>query len=363
MNISKDINSAASERAIRILEQMLEDVSAQPEIYHPTDFWTQASAPIVAELREQGLDRFRRLRYTLAFFVPTYGPPGGGFTRDDLAALMALVEQDSPPGSKKHQSLSHILSGELWALADYRVFLAASAAASHGMDLSTFSESAVGDPVEQFSFDGRAFSRSALNYLNGLSFLKQHIGDEVAGIRRVMEIGGGFGTLGEILLRAGEFSYVNVDIAPTAAVSSFYLAQQPGIDFVDYLDTRNLDRIEVPATSRQMVLCPWQLPKLEGQIDLFVNFISFQEMEPEVVTNYLSHVNRLEAKFVLLRNLREGKPVRSEQRKYGVETPIMGSDYDKMLPGYSLMGTNVHPFGYRTVDGFHSELRLYRRKT
>ena len=342
---------------------MLEDLPSQADIYRPTSFWMQASAPIIAELRDEGLDSFRRLAYTLAFFVPTYGPPGGGFSSDDLAALMALVEQSAPPGSKKHQSLSHILSGELWALADYRVFLAASAAAaSHGMDLAAFSESAVGEPVEQFVFDGRAFSRSALNYLNGLSFLKQQIGEEVAGIRSVMEIGGGFGTLGEILLRAGEFSYINVDIPPTAAVSSFYLARQPGIHFTDYLETRTRERIEVPRSAQQMVLCPWQLPRLQGQVDLFVNFISFQEMEPEVVGNYLSHVERLGAKFVLLRNLREGKPVKSEQRKYGVATPILGADYDELLPAYELMATNVHPFGYRTVDGFHSELRLYRRK-
>jgi len=145
-------------------------------------------------------------------------------------------------------------------------------------------------------------------------------------------------------------------------VSGYYLAQQPGIRFCDYRQTRELDRIPVPSAPQQMVLCPWQLPSVEGKIDLFVNFISFQEMEPHVVENYLQHVDRLTARFVLLRNLREGKPVKSEQRKYGVDKPILGSDYDALLPGYELMATNVYPFGYRTVDGFHSELRLYRRR-
>ncbi|HEY4319072.1 MAG TPA: putative sugar O-methyltransferase [Herbaspirillum sp.] len=359
--------SNESATAIRILDQMLADLPSQAAIYQPTQFWREASAPIVRELKEAGFDQFRRLTYTRAFFVPTYGPPGGGFTQADLDGLTALIEQSASPGSKKHQSLMHILSGESWALADYRVFLAATAAAATtqnltGMDLSRFSESATGAPLEQFHFEGRAFSRSALNYLNGLNFLRQELGSEVADIRHVLEIGGGFGTLGEILLQSGEFSYINVDIPPTAAVSSFYLAQQPGIRFADYQQTRELSDIPVPSTPQQMVLCPWQLPNVTGKIDLFVNFISFQEMEPHVVQNYLQHVDRLSARFVLLRNLREGKAVKSEQHKYGVDQPILGSDYDALLPGYELMATNVYPFGYRTVDGFHSELRLYRRR-
>jgi putative sugar O-methyltransferase len=342
---------------------MLADLPAQSEIYQPTSFWSQASAPIIKELRACGFDQFRRLAYTRAFFVPTYGAPGSGFTQDDFVRLSALAEELAAPGSKKHQSLMHALSGEAWALADYRVLLAATAtAAQHGMELMRFSESAVGAPLEQFHFEGRAFSRSALNYLNGLAFLKQQLGSAVQEIRSVLEIGGGFGTLGEILAQAGDYSYINVDIPPTAAVSSYYLAQQPGVRFADYQQTRALSRIAVPEHGGQMVLCPWQLPAVQGQIDLFVNFISFQEMEPQVVANYLMQVDRLSARFVLLRNLREGKQVRSEQHRFGVEQPVLGSDYDRFLPAYELLATNVHPFGYRTVDGFHSELRLYRRR-
>ena len=30
----------------------------------------------------------------------------------------------------------------------------------------------------------------------------------------------------------------------------------------------------------------WEIENLVGDIDLFVNFISFQEMEPQIVKNY-----------------------------------------------------------------------------
>jgi hypothetical protein len=45
-----------------------------------------------------------------------------------------------------------------------------------------------------------------------------------------------------------------------------------------------------------------------------------------------------------------------------VKDPILGKDYDTYLEGFQLVATNVLPFGYRTIDGFHSELRLYAKR-
>jgi hypothetical protein len=103
-------------------------------------------------------------------------------------------------------------------------------------------------------------------------------------------------------------------------------------------------------------------PKVQGEVDLFVNFISFQEMEPDVVQNYLLQVDRLRAKFVLLRNLREGKQKFKTSGGLGVKDPIQGQDYNTFLPNYELIDTNTTPFGHRTEDGFHSELRIYQRR-
>jgi hypothetical protein len=98
----------------------------------------------------------------------------------------------------------------------------------------------------------------------------------------------------------------------------------------------------------------------QGEVDLFVNFISFQEMEPDVVANYLHHVDRLQSRWVFLRNMREGKQIQKDGH-VGVKTPIRSDDYVQMLPNYQLVARNVHPFGYETVDGFHSELQLFKR--
>jgi len=354
------MNTLTSTDPRTLLEQMQADMNGQPAQFQPTPFWRAASERIITELVTGGFDNFRRLSAPRDFFVPSYGPPGNMLSSAQVDQLEALILRQAPAGSKTHLTLRQAIDGEAWALADYRVFLAGDRP-EIAPDLSKVSESAVGNPPDGFQIEGRRFSRSMLNYLHGLVFLKQQLGD--TGIRTVLEIGGGYGTLGEILSQTGkEYSYVDVDIPPTSAVASYYLSQQPGIDLVDYGDTRGKGPIAVPGPGRQMVICPWQLPRLAGSVDLLWNYISFQEMEPDVVRFYLQQGARLGARYVLLRNMREGKQRRSATNPFGVDQPIRGEDYDTFLPDYRLHATNVFPFGFRTIDGYHSELRLYVRK-
>ena len=349
--------SLTSTDARELLEKMLSDMAPLPPLYQPTEFWRNASLQIRDELHRGGFENFRNLPSPRMFFVPSYGPPGNLLSLEEVARLEEVILQTTERGSKKHKTLMEMLGGQAWALSDYRVYLAGDRN-SLRPDLSRISESATGNPSDPMEFEGRRFSRSMLNYLHGLVFIKQVLGD--APIRSVLEIGGGYGTLGEILHKTGSgYSYVDVDIPPTSAVASYYLAQIPGLELIDYTHTRQLEKIAVPPIGKQVVLCPWQLPKLEGQIDLLWNFISFQEMEPDVVKFYLDQGKRLGARYVLLRNLREGKQKKTSASSAGVNEPILGKDYDTFLEGYHLAATNVLPFGYRTVDGFHSELRLY----
>ena len=97
---------------------------------------------------------------------------------------------------------------------------------------------------------------------------------------------------------------------------------------------------------------------MRGAVDLLVNFISLQEVEPPVVGNYLHQVDLLQTRSVLLRNLREGKQARRGPGTMGVDVHIRADDYVGMPPGYELVDRKVRPFGFRNVDGFHFELLL-----
>jgi putative sugar O-methyltransferase len=338
-----------------------EDMLQQSELYRPSAFWAEASTSIVQELCAHGVENFRRLPKPLGFFVPTYGSPGNSFSEVLSRGVLNPFRQQQGANIKPVLALEQFLGGQLSALSDYRVLLAADRPDVPPY-LHTFTESTVGAPVEQFEFDGRKFSRSALNYLLGLAFLKKHLNKER--ISTVMEIGGGFGTLGEILSHSAteDTRYINLDIPPTSFAAQYYLSTALGSDQVaTYVKTRNLSVIDIESLPKAAVLCAWQIEKLQGQIDLFVNFISFQEMEPHIVRNYLGQVERLGTRWVLLRNMREGKQKR-KTGSVGVQTPITTDDYQAMLPAYKLVERNVHPFGYKTVDGYHSELMLFKRK-
>lgn len=343
------------------LDQARHQLRQQRVAYQPTTFWNAASEQITEELKTHGLAQFRRIPSALGYFVPNYSGAASGITPEQALELRAVLEQKYPAARKSQQALHHFLSGTQAALSDYRVFLA-SQSAECLPHLHNFSESTYGAPTEQFEWDDKRFSRSALNYLLGLCFLKRHLKGDLP--RVVLEIGGGFGTLGEIWSQSDVpgWQYIDVDIPPTQGVAEYYLKKVLGVDRVSgYEDISVAGPTAISDLKPAAVICSWQIEQLVGQVDLFVNFISFQEMEPEVVRNYLCHVDRLQARWVLLRNLREGKQKKSANH-VGVETPIRSDDYLSMLTNYDLIARNVHPFGFQTVDGFHSELMLLKRR-
>jgi putative sugar O-methyltransferase len=344
------------------LTRAREDMRAQSELYQPTVFWDEASSRIVDEINAHGVESFRSLPEPLGFFVPTFGIPGNGFSSEQVETVLGSLRREFPEAKKCELALSQFLTGEMSALADYRALVAADDVKVKPY-LHRFSESTVGSPIEHFEFGGRRFSRSSLNYLLGLALLKKHLSGEL--LRTVLEIGGGFGTLGEVLSTCGinDLRYIDIDIPPTSFVAQHYLTEVLGRESVaTYEQTRTLQSISVSSLPPAAVLCSWQIEHLVGNVDLFVNFISFQEMEPHIVRNYLGHVARLRTRWVLLRNLREGKQLRKNDW-VGVDVPILSNDYLAMLPDYELVERNVLPFGYQTVDNFHSELLLLRRRT
>ena len=94
------------------------------------------------------------------------------------------------------------------------------------------------------------------------------------------------------------------------------------------------------------------------------------EMRLDVVKNYLNHVVKLKPRYILLRNLREGKQDLKSKLKQNktagisnVEKKIMGKKYINLLKNsYKLIGTNVEPYGHKTWDNYHSELMLFKKK-
>ncbi len=311
-------------------------------------------------LNKFGFDDIRNQQLPLSFFVPTYGSPGNGFSVSDVKHIFNVLETSLSSKQKKY--LENSLNGQVHANSDYRLFKA-SHHFSEDLKLFNFSESTIGKPKEQFIFEGKNFSRSSLNYLLGLSFLKKATKGEKLPI--ILEIGGGFGTLGEIIGKTSNlsFKYINLDLPPMFLISEEYLKRcfKSRFKFFDHFNSKS-KKILISSLPDFSFLPNWKIEDLEGTIDLFVNFISFQEMEPEIVQNYAINVARLKPKYILLRNMREGKQMKKKGH-IGVRKPIKTEDYLKIFKNFAIVESNVNDFGYKTSDGFHSELILLKERT
>lgn len=345
-----------------LLNLMLKDMEEQSPLYKPTAFWKHGSNLIIKDLEDNDIKNFRSFNTSRSYFVPNYGEYDY-FTHKSKYLRILDILSNEIDNNKSLIRIQRTFNGYISVLNDFRVL------SSSNIDKKPFtdkvSESKVGNPVEQHTIDNRNFSRSFMNYLLGLNFLKQKV--DTSNIRTVMEIGGGFGTLGEILLgdERNDAFYINADIPPVGFVSSYYLQEVFGKENIaDYNDLKDLNLLDISTLKQQykaLNICSWQVTQLEGKIDLFVNFISFQEMEPNVVQNYCNYINKLEPQYILLRNMLEGKRKKSKDFQAGVEEPILGDDYDTFLPNYKLVASDSAVFGFITEDGFHSQLRIYER--
>ncbi len=343
-----------------MIDYYMTQLKSRSYLLRPSVFWETALLDIADTHTKNGYEEFRNNSLNLSFFVPTYGTPGNSFEANEIKNFLKTTSVGL--SDKQISYVEKSFNGYFHALSDYRIFLASNSATDK-VDLLKFSESNIGNPLEQFNFGNQYFSRSSLNYLLGLSFLKRSFPNFVP--KTILEIGGGFGTLGEIIGKSNinGFTYINLDLPPIFLIAEYYLKEcfiDQQLSFFDHYQHSN-GVIKISSLPRFTLLPNWRIQDIEGKIDLFVNFISFQEMEPDIVLNYITRIQALKPELVLLRNIREGKQVLAGD-DIGVKEPIKTKNYLEYFSQYELVQSNVIPFGFYTVDGYNSELLLLKRK-
>ena len=89
--------------------------------------------------------------------------------------------------------------------------------------------------------------------------------------------------------------YLYLDIPPILYVGTQYLKHFYENEVIDYRQTRSTDTIRFSSNYEREIIavCPWQIEKIDTNIDLFWNSASFQEMSNDRVINYTQHINRM----------------------------------------------------------------------
>jgi putative sugar O-methyltransferase len=323
-----------------LTHRSLDELAGCHPDFRPTSFWGPGLSQLLTDMSDRGLDSFKSWRTAGFWFYPMYGT---GFTNATIDVTFTAAQKANPKVNRPF--LAGALSGGLEARRDFDAVRLFWNQANWPADLEGLGESQVGKPPQYFRLTGSetvGWTRPYLNYLLCLAALSQHVTEPATSF---LEIGGGFGVLGEIVLsRNPQARYVNLDIPPLLTVSSYYLTELFGRDQVMIYDDRFADSgpVEVPSSA---CLPNWRIEDLVGDYDVFVNSFSFQEMEPHVVQRYVDEVARIGVKHVVSLNSRLGKPKQSAESQIGVIDPVTSQRIVEMFGahGYEVRGRYADP--------------------
>ncbi len=304
-----------------ILASTLEDLDAADPLYKPTSFWQPGLEALLGDMERLGLERFKTWPSASFFFYPRYG---AGFSYAMLDKVVPLIREVNPHASETWLR-SHLV-GATENHHDVDIVLAMLDADALPIDVTAHGESDVGQLPQRyqpFGPDGPSFGKPYLNYLKILAGLSRHLDHE---LHSVLEIGGGFGVLGEILLANDpSIQYVNVDIPPLSVVTHYYLSECfPQRTIRSHRDLARDGGFELGEGRDSGSFSSWQLPLIGGAPDLCINAFSFQEMEPHVVANYADQIARLGTRTVVSLNSRAGKPLKANSA-IGVEQQVISA--------------------------------------
>lgn len=319
-----------------VTQRSLDEIDGVDALYRPTNFWQPGLRRLLGDMDEMGLERFKAWPSAAYWFYPTYAAN----VRPETAAAAVERALEAQPDVNQPW-LREALTGAAEARRDFEVVRLMWDQQRWPFKVMARGESRIGEPPQHFRLAGdkRGWTKPYLNYLLCLAALSRHVDRPP---RSVLEIGGGFGVLGEILMRrSSRVRYVDLDIPPLMTVASYYLRELVG-DRIDVYDDGWAGRVR---QDRSAVLPPWRIDDVDGPFDLFVNCFSFQEMEPHVVANYIAKVAEKDVAWVVSLNSRKGKP-KATDGGIGVVEQVTSARIIAMFSdhGYELVETYGPPF-------------------
>ena len=163
-------------------------------------------------------------------------------------------------------------------------------------------------------YDGTALTWDVLISLQSLFAIAEYAPQVLVGPVALLDLGGGWGRLGNVLLRINPSAvYIDADLPETLLIAESYLPSTlPGIDVYRYAFHRKSREICRAALLKQPgvhFIGSHMLPLLEDRaIDLFVNIASFQEMTNEQVDAYFDVIERVTSGHLYVQQLALSNP-------------------------------------------------------
>ena len=344
----------------QLLSIMLEDTRHAPDIYKPTNYWSVYENKFAPELRRLGLHDFRRRKGSiLSTFGGTDLSSSFGIDLSRSRLFNNRITRRVPVLSGLISLLNAFLNYVMPVAAPYNLtvqeirelsyILARTEGEKVGArSIAELDASLVGNPEDIFEVDGKVYTMSVLYYYLRYVYCCNYI--DFARTKVIVELGSGAGKQVEVIKKLHpDICFLLFDIPPQLYVCESYLDAVFPESIVSYKDTRNLESIPDAREGKIFIFGNWKFPILEKtKIDLFWNAASFQEMEPDVVANYLTYVNR-QASFVFLQEAMSGKEVAKRIGEHGVLRQTTLEDYKNGLKDFELLDVSpsLSPVGRR----------------
>ena len=328
-----------------LLRLMLDDSKSIPEIYKTTNYWEFNKDKFITELLEKGLKDFRQRRNSRL----------SGFGATDLSPeWMIDLRNNAPIFSNRLinklpfrlvllTSINNILERIIGLSPSYYRYVKNSPYITSNIEgekagansVDSFEASLTGNPEDVITVNGKIYTTSILYYYLRYVYCTRFINFDDISI--LVELGSGCGKQVEVIKKLHpDICFFIFEIPPQLYVCEQYLTSVFPESVVSYKQTRdmNVPRVE---KGKIFIFGNWKFPLIEKvNVGLFWNAASFQEMEPDVVSNYLEFVNA-QAKYVYLFEKMDGKELASELQGGGVLQKTTIQEYINGLSNFRLV--------------------------
>jgi putative sugar O-methyltransferase len=330
----------------QLLDLMISDMDQASPLYKPTNYWQYKASVFLPALMKEGLKDFRRKPESVfrAFggvdIWPVYwndlrksrvfnnrilrSLPGWQSVLKGLSGLTDSIAKAVAPGSIEYKKQL-----------PYRVAKQVEAQ-TKAPSIDQIQASLVANPEYVFQVNGKTYTNNFVDYYLRYAYCCQFI--DFSKVKVIVELGSGSCKLTEVIRKFHpHISFMNFDIAPQLYVGEMYLRSVFPGDVVSYETNRNLEQLPTPEPGKMYFFGAWQFPLLKDvHYDLFMNLTSFQEMEPDVVANYISFING-NSEYVYLHEQMAGKEVAKKKGEFGVLNPTTLKHYEENFSNYMLI--------------------------
>jgi putative sugar O-methyltransferase len=352
-----------------LFEELLRREQDASELYRPTNYWSSYAEAFVPELRRLGLHDFRRRKHSILDAFGASDPVPECTIDWSLPALRWLhglaqtrfVWHVARPVCRAAERLVAQVATPQHSFEASMVYFHAQVAKKFerlGLDLRLLGTDRVGNPDRLVMIEGAEWSWVQLNCASLLGDALKRI--DLDGINTVVELGGGLGRTVLMLAKLRpEATIICFDIMPQVYVANQYLkmVMPDRVLPIDKGIAVSLRGGDLSAVKGKILVLPaWKMPEFQNvAIDLFWNAASFQEMEPEVVRNYLKLVKRMTPHWISIMAMPGGNYWGAWQPgRGGTKEPVVSSIYfDALAPEYGCTSDEPADIFLRALDHQH----------